>query len=74
MSLYATRRAEEVAQAIHFEQHQHCPGFDRNRYHPLMDYRCPHCEGNTTPPLPSQWDAMERAQQVEPPPKEEEPC
>jgi len=58
MSLYATRRAEVLAQARHYEQHQHCPGFDPGRYHPLWDYRCPHCEGNTTPPVRSQWAAM----------------
>jgi hypothetical protein len=59
--LYATRRAELRAQAQHAEQHKHCPGFDPGRYHPLWDYRCPQCEGNTTPPVRSQWAAMARA-------------
>lgn len=61
MSMYAERRAELIAQRRHFNQHQHCPGCDRGRYHPLYDDRGPHGEGHTTPPRPSPWDAMAQA-------------
>jgi hypothetical protein len=60
MSLDAQHCAEVLTQVRHFDHHHHGPGFDRNRYHPGLDYRCPSCEGNTTPPVPSQWDARAR--------------
>lgn len=57
---YASNRAAHLAMAQHYEQHQHCPGFEPGRYHRDLDYRCPACEGNPTPPVRSQWRAMAR--------------
>jgi hypothetical protein len=58
MDTYASNRAAHLAMARHAAQHKDCPGFDRGRYHRDVDYRCPHCEGNTAPPVRSQWRAM----------------
>lgn len=63
MNQYATNRAAHLAMARHYAQHKTCPGFAPGRYHRDWDYRCPHCEGNTAPPVRSQWRAM--AQQAE---------
>ena len=59
---YATNRAAHLQMARHYDQHRHCPGFDPGRYHRDLDYRCPHCEGTTAPPVRSQWRAMAQPQ------------